>query len=466
MRRPSLVIAFALAVALLASCSSGPGGVARTGLVTVPLSDDIVGSYGDVDRATDPLEAPSLWEGELAVLGAGLPPAERVVVRLEAPGAALAPWERSFEPAFALPDGRPARYGLAPTPITCSSQQLSVQLAGGARLLVSGVGPVARQTLQEVATHVGVRDLGLDLRGLPSRFRPVGTLPRRWVHGGDGTRVVDGLGTRLVRRVSDADRPVLLALRCADPVRSISPPPSQTPDVLQGREPTTRTVQGQRYQVGLLGVGAIAVGDDVVLLWEPPCCGVPPRPGAIAAAVAGVEVVSADELRRTDGRLRANRVRVAASPRHPLASGRDGDVAWQLRRLAGSVCLDANFVGRYPAFESTSTCIPDEPAGSAIVLPATSGAGVSVLLGAVGPGVDRVEVHHGADPVHVVPVHDVPGTRLGHAFVAVLAPSVQGFGPLDSPLPQAEVQLWGGPLVVRAIGRDGGVVATATYGRA
>ena len=466
MRRPSLVLALVVLLAAAGACSSDSGGIAGTGLVTVPLSRDVAGAYGDVDRAVEPLEAPMLWEGELAVLGARLPPADRIVVRLESPGAALAPWERSFEPTFTLPDGRPARYGLDPRPFTCSRDQLSVQLPGGARLLLTGVGPVGKDALEVAAADIRVRRLHLDLDGLPARLRPVGTLRRDWIHGGDGTRVVDGQGTRLVRRIDAADRRVLLALRCVDPVHSLSPPPSQQADVLKGREPTTRTVRGRRYDVGLLGTGALAVGEDVAVLWLPSCCGIPPRPGVIAAAAARVNVVSAGELRRTDQRLRANRDRVAANARTPLASGRDGDVAWQLRRLAGSVCLDANLVSRYPAFNSTNTCIPNQPPGPAIVLPATSGSGVAFLLGAVGPGVVRVEVHHGADPVHIVPVHDVPGTKLGRAFVAVLAPTVQGFGPLGDPLPQAEVQLWGGPLVVRAIGADGRVVATTTFGRA
>ncbi|MCU1375094.1 MAG: hypothetical protein JWO68_2380 [Actinomycetia bacterium] len=473
MRRLSLV----LALALLAACSSSspPAGIARDGIVTLPLTTDVAGTYGDVDRASEPLDRPGPWEGELAVLGADLPAAERIVVVLEPSGPGNAPFERATEPPLEVA-GHRAAYGLrfGTPPITCGGAELSVELPSGFRLLVTGVAPVDRSTLEEVAAQVGVRGERLDLTGLPRPYRQLGRLPARWLHGGGGSRVTDSAGVRLVRRISARERPVLLALRCPTPTRFLSPPPSEPPNVLAHREPSVQRVDDRRIDVGLLG-GRIALavteGDPgVALLWSYACCGVPPTAKAMARMATHASTVSASELATLDEKLRDAR---RGPPRSVpgsrlLLSGHDGDLLWDIRRVERDhrVCVDLGAIGHVGTGWGED-CLDESAAGPAVLLgPDPVGPDLTLLWGAVGPDVAAVEVEGAGRPPRRVPTHALAGSAFRRVFVAAVQPEVIGFGPLGGEsVPLSELQLWGGRLTVHTLDAAGRVLHSEVVGR-
>ncbi|MCU1379626.1 MAG: hypothetical protein JWN29_2609 [Acidimicrobiales bacterium] len=489
MPRLSLVLVLALATA---ACSSRPPSappVPATGIVTLPTLLDRA-SLQDVDLGDDPLDPQlrfSLWSGELVVVGVDRPADKRFVVTTRRGGPHL-PLAASTAWRPVDVGGREGSIGPWGDQPGCGRRTLTLQATPETRLVVSGVTDQPDDALMRLAEALTVTGLRVGTDALGASAGRVGRLPDGWLGGGGGSRLTVERHDYLVRRVDPAEQRLLLALRCPDPQRQLTPPASTGPEELAGYGSARRRIDGRTVDSGVSGGAQLAVvggRPGLAVFTGLGCCSLPPARQLVELA-AGADVVPESRLRALDDEVRG---RVEAISRQRLdhdiagegatvvARGHDGDLSWVLARrqhrlFEGQVDAElcwtpVSSLDGQPGYRYMGECLVERATAETLVVgPMSAGPQLDHVWGAVGPDVATVEV---SGPGLVTRRHAALATSSGpvrRVFVAAVNPVEVTDGFSRGDLLRRTFVLAGGPVVVRALAADGRELAAVAVGKA
>jgi hypothetical protein len=495
MPRLSLVLVLVLALAT-GACSSPPPSappVPAVGIVTQPTLLDRA-SLQDVDLGDDPLDPQlrfSLWSGELVVVGVDRPADERFVVTTRRGGPHL-PLAASTAWRPVDVGGREGSIGPWGDQPGCGRRTLTLQATPETRLVVSGVTDQPDDALIRVAEALTVTGLRVGTDALTASAGRVGRLPDGWLSGGGGSRLSVALHDYLVRRVDPAEQRLLLALRCPDPQRQLTPPASTGPEELAGYGSARRRIDGRTVDSGVSGGAQLAVvggRPGLAVFTGLGCCRLPPARQLVELA-ARADVAPESRLRALDDEVRErveaiSRLRldrdIAGEGATVVARGNDGDLSWVLgrrqhRNLEGQVKgqVDAELCwtsvsgldGR-SGYRYMGECLVERATAETLVVgPMSAGPQLDHVWGAVGPDVATVEV---SGPGLVTRQHAPRATSSGpirRVFVAAVNPVEVTDGFSRGDLLRRTFVLAGGPVVVRALAADGRELAAVAVGKA